>query len=243
MIFMNLIFEPEVVKQRLRAGMVSHHEQQASKCNGEQQHRVLWPAYNLNIAPPQASTEGLFQQTQAITLTIPQSRSDDTGTVRMNYCCSLELFRNLFHKVLLKQILRPLRTLLSQQDRFCFRGWIGDVTFLIETIERIPIVSFPRSPVWFVSKCSQIQQGQYNLVNLFFVYFHEAPLCRNMERSRKTVHPCHLRLHSQSHGRYSAHGLAWREGHSCSQLRVCLWFRGPARTSALGHRSRLHHRG
>src|SRR5436309_3086226 len=26
--------------------------------------RVLWPAYNLNIAPPQASTEGLFQQTR-----------------------------------------------------------------------------------------------------------------------------------------------------------------------------------
>src|SRR6266481_3407238 len=68
MIFRNLIFEPEVVKQRLRAGMVSHHEQQASKWNGEQQHRVLWPAYNLNLAPPQASTEGLFQQTQALAL-------------------------------------------------------------------------------------------------------------------------------------------------------------------------------
>src|SRR6266404_7642059 len=67
MIFRNLIFEPEVVKQRLRAGMVSHHEQQASKWNGEQQHRVLWLAYNLNIAPPQASTEGLFQQTEAFT--------------------------------------------------------------------------------------------------------------------------------------------------------------------------------
>src|SRR5439155_20176776 len=70
MIFRNLIFEPEVVKQRLRAGMVSHHKQQASKCNGEQQHRVLWPAYNLNIAPPQASTEGLFQQTQVKAITL-----------------------------------------------------------------------------------------------------------------------------------------------------------------------------
>src|SRR5450631_4725406 len=70
MIFRNLIFEPEVVKQRLRAGMVSHHEQQASKYNGEQQHRVLWPAYNSNIAPPQASTEGLFQQTRLLTSTI-----------------------------------------------------------------------------------------------------------------------------------------------------------------------------
>src|SRR6266581_8532764 len=73
MIFRNLIFEPEVVKQRLRAGMVSHHEQQASKCNGEKQHRVLWPAYNLNIAPPQASTEGLFQQTRLLTTVIYQN--------------------------------------------------------------------------------------------------------------------------------------------------------------------------
>src|SRR6476619_3001619 len=64
MILRNLIFKTEVVKQRLRAGMVSHHEQQASKWNGEQQHRELWPAYNANVAPSQASTEGLFQQTR-----------------------------------------------------------------------------------------------------------------------------------------------------------------------------------
>jgi len=50
---------------------VPHHEQQASECNGEQQHRELWPAYNPNAAPPQASTEGLFQQTQAISLRTP----------------------------------------------------------------------------------------------------------------------------------------------------------------------------
>jgi hypothetical protein len=47
--------------------LVPHHEQQASKWNGEKQHRELWPAYNSNIAPPQASTEGLFQQTRLIT--------------------------------------------------------------------------------------------------------------------------------------------------------------------------------
>jgi hypothetical protein len=45
---------------------VSHHEQQASKCNGEQQHRELWPAYNPNVAPPQASSEGLFQQSRLV---------------------------------------------------------------------------------------------------------------------------------------------------------------------------------
>jgi hypothetical protein len=49
---------------------VSHHEQ-ASKDNREQQHRVLWPAYNRNLATRQASTEGLFQQTQALSLKTP----------------------------------------------------------------------------------------------------------------------------------------------------------------------------
>src|SRR5215467_6465872 len=65
MIFRNVIFQLEVIKQRLPAGLVSHHEQ-ASKRNREQQHRVLWPAYNPNLAARQASTEGLFQQTQAM---------------------------------------------------------------------------------------------------------------------------------------------------------------------------------
>jgi hypothetical protein len=51
-----------VVEQRLRAGLVFHHEQQASECNDEQQHRELWRAYNANVALPQASTEGLFNR-------------------------------------------------------------------------------------------------------------------------------------------------------------------------------------
>src|SRR5215471_20014242 len=66
MICRNVIFQLEVIKQRLPAGLVSHHEQ-ASKRNREQQHRVLWPAYNPNLAARQASTEGLFQQTRLIT--------------------------------------------------------------------------------------------------------------------------------------------------------------------------------
>src|SRR6266496_1139012 len=68
MIFRNLIFQAEVIEQRFGAGLVPHHEQQASKWNGEMQHPELWPAYNPNFAPPQASTEGLFQQTQALSL-------------------------------------------------------------------------------------------------------------------------------------------------------------------------------
>src|SRR4029077_6835206 len=70
MIFRNLIFQAEVVKQPLLTGMVSHHKQQASERSSEQQHRELWPAYIPNLAPPQASTEGLFQQTQVISQTV-----------------------------------------------------------------------------------------------------------------------------------------------------------------------------
>src|SRR5258705_12331485 len=65
MILRNLIFEAEVVKQRLRAEMVSHHEQQASERGDEQQHPELWPAYSVNSPALQESTQGLFQQTQA----------------------------------------------------------------------------------------------------------------------------------------------------------------------------------
>src|SRR5215469_10241952 len=68
MILRNLIFQLEVIKQRLPAGLVSHHKQQASQCNAEQQHR--WAAYNLNPAPAQASTEGLFQQTRLVSSSI-----------------------------------------------------------------------------------------------------------------------------------------------------------------------------
>jgi hypothetical protein len=71
MIFRNLIFEAEVVEQRLRAGLVSHHEQQTSERNDEQQHRELWPAYNPNVVLPQASIEGLFQQTRLLSPTAP----------------------------------------------------------------------------------------------------------------------------------------------------------------------------
>jgi len=41
--------------------------------SGEHRHREPWPAYNLNLASPQASTEGLFQQTQALTLKTPRA--------------------------------------------------------------------------------------------------------------------------------------------------------------------------
>src|SRR5258705_13825961 len=67
MILRNLIFEAKVVKQRLRAEMVSHHEQQASERGDEQQHPERWPAYSVNSPALQESTQGLFQQTQLFT--------------------------------------------------------------------------------------------------------------------------------------------------------------------------------
>jgi len=45
--------------------MVSHHEQQASERGDQQQHWELWPAYSVNNAALQESTQRLFQQTQA----------------------------------------------------------------------------------------------------------------------------------------------------------------------------------
>src|SRR6185312_9368845 len=58
--------------------MASHHEQKASKCYGEQQH---WPAYNPKLAPPQASTEGLFQHTRllAIVTSVMPPKMPGTG--------------------------------------------------------------------------------------------------------------------------------------------------------------------
>jgi len=83
----------ETGKSMKAVELVSHHEQQASKCNGEQQHRKLWPAYNANVAPPQASTEGLFQQTpdfvsySAITVGRVQKNRPDIG--RLAICCDV----------------------------------------------------------------------------------------------------------------------------------------------------------
>jgi hypothetical protein len=51
---------------------------QASTCNGEQQHRELWPAYDANVAPPQASSEGLFQQTQGFFINEANRKSSTT---------------------------------------------------------------------------------------------------------------------------------------------------------------------
>ena len=67
-IFRNLIFQPEVVEQRLGTGVLSHHEQQASEHGDEPQHHELCCAYNVTAAQSQASTQGLFQQTQALSL-------------------------------------------------------------------------------------------------------------------------------------------------------------------------------
>ena len=66
MVFRNLIFDPEVVEQRLRAGMRSHHEQQASERSHEQQHHVLWLAYKMIGVQEQAPSQVLFQQQLAV---------------------------------------------------------------------------------------------------------------------------------------------------------------------------------
>jgi hypothetical protein len=54
MIFGNLIFEAEVVKQGFRAGVVSHHEQQASKYRNRVQHEKELPCFH-QISPANLS--------------------------------------------------------------------------------------------------------------------------------------------------------------------------------------------
>src|SRR5579864_6804608 len=60
MIFRNLIFEAEVIKQRFRAGLVSHHEQQTSQRSREKQHLETLPAYNVNLADATSIKRGTF---------------------------------------------------------------------------------------------------------------------------------------------------------------------------------------
>jgi hypothetical protein len=73
MIFGNLIFHAKVVKKRLRAGVISHHEQPPDVMVNNIEE--LWHAYNLNIGPSQASTEGLFQQTRPVNTNSPGAES------------------------------------------------------------------------------------------------------------------------------------------------------------------------
>src|SRR5215467_16184215 len=76
---------------------------------------------------------------QAIALKTRTSRHTDLNCRVAVHCRSLRGFR----EVLLKEILRALRAFLSQNDRFCLGGGIRDVTFLMESIEGIPIVTLP----------------------------------------------------------------------------------------------------
>src|SRR5215469_12797958 len=97
MIFRNLIFQLEVIKQRLLAGFTSHHEQ-ASKANREHQHRVLWPAYNPNLATRQASTEGLFQQIRLLTSSIRTKEDLQLSSVSDSMLCRVDQLKQSRNK-------------------------------------------------------------------------------------------------------------------------------------------------
>jgi hypothetical protein len=58
----NVVFDAEVVEQRLCAGVLSHHEQQASENGDQAQRQELLSAYNVPLPRSQAPTLGLFQQ-------------------------------------------------------------------------------------------------------------------------------------------------------------------------------------
>ena len=126
---------------------------------------------------------------QAIALKTRTSRHTDLNSRVAVHCRSLRGFR----EVLLKEILRALRAFLSQNDRFCLGGGIRDVTFLMESIEGIPIVTLPCPAAYLVLKCGQVQQSQHRFVDLFFINFdfHEAPLWpERMNRTQQAKRPC-----------------------------------------------------
>ena len=85
MILRNLIFYSEIVEQRLRARVMSHHEQQASERGNEQQLHELWPAYNLTAVLEQASSQVLFQQQLPLSQVIRRT-SGRARISRVNAC-------------------------------------------------------------------------------------------------------------------------------------------------------------
>src|SRR5580698_8621814 len=87
MILRNLIFNPEIVEQRLRAGMMSHHEQQASERGIQQQHHVLWLAYNGIVAQETSINSGTFSTDTGDNISYPNSRGSELG----NDLCGLAL--------------------------------------------------------------------------------------------------------------------------------------------------------
>src|SRR5215470_9669856 len=94
MVFWNLIFNPEVVEQRLRAGVRSHHEQQASERGQQPQHHKLWPAYNVTSVQEQASSRVLFQQTRVILPTVQAALEPVTISEHNDLQCELERISN-----------------------------------------------------------------------------------------------------------------------------------------------------
>ena|SRR5208282_400906 len=68
----------------------------------------LWPAYNVNAAPPQAPTKGLFQQTQAFTLVDPCQPEEGGSECNRDFASTIfhspssmsviEMFRQSFHR-------------------------------------------------------------------------------------------------------------------------------------------------
>jgi hypothetical protein len=63
MVLGDVISQAEIVEQRLRTGVLTHHDQQASENGDQAQHQQqLSSAYNFAALTSQAPTQGLFQQ-------------------------------------------------------------------------------------------------------------------------------------------------------------------------------------
>src|SRR5206468_1411299 len=94
-------------------------------------------------------------------------------------------------KMLAKEFLTALFSFLSQYHRFCFTHRIKDHSFFVETIHRIPIMSFPGAPMVVQG---EKKKCEHHFVDFVFVVVHEAML---PFRSRSFNR---LRLSSQAGG-------------------------------------------
>jgi hypothetical protein len=66
----------------------------------------------------------------------------------------------------------PLGTFVSEDDRLRSGSRIGDYSFLVKPIERIPIVRLPSAGNTAVSETRQMKKGEHRIVDFVIVYFH-----------------------------------------------------------------------
>ena len=75
--------------------------------------------------------------------------------------------------MLTKEFLAPLLTLFGEHDGFCLTHRIKNHPLFVQTVHRIPVVSFPCACA--VMECEK-QKREHHLIDFVFVVFHAVML-------------------------------------------------------------------